>query len=162
MTDFENKLKEAIERGQRVGDARQEEIQRQRMSQEELKRRHTDFRLKLSERIEQGLKALAHQLPGFDYETVYGERGWGGAALRDELNIHEGKRTNLYSRIEMTVKPFSEMQIVNLVGKGTVRNREVFTRNFYRGIAEADEAEFLDLVDRWILEYAQTYSTDVR
>ena len=162
MTDFENKLQAAIERGQRASDAKQQEILRKRMSDEEMKRRHTDFRLQLSEQIEASLKMLANQLPGFNYETVYGERGWGGAVVRDELQIVEGRRNNLYSRIEITVKPFSDLKIVNLSSKGTVRNREIFMRNFHRGIAEADTAEFQELVDRWILEYAQTYSTDVR
>ncbi len=159
MTEFDQKLKAAIERGHRVGDAQQANRKKQKMSEDELRRRHNHFRLTVSERIEQGLKSLVQQMPGFQYETVYDERGWGAAASRDELSIREGERTNLYSRLEITIKPLSELQIVNLTGKGTVRNREIFSRNFHRPIDEADDDELVELVDRWILEYAQMYAS---
>ncbi len=160
MTDFDQKLKAAIERGQRASDAKQANAEQKQLSDEEIRRRHTHFRLKISERIEKALKSMINQLPGFEYETVFGERGWGGAASRDELQIKGGQRTNLYSRVELTVKPLSDLHIVLVAGKGTVRNREIFTRDFHRAINEADEQEFLELVDRWILEYAQLYSAE--
>ncbi len=163
MTEFEEQLKKAIERGQRINDARQAEEKQAQMSADQLKIRHNEFRLKLSERIERTLQSLVQQLPGFEYENIYGSRGWGGAVSRDELVIAGGQRSNAYSRLEVTVKPLREMNIVDIGAKGTVKNREVFTRQHYRTIEQVDLDEFLETIDRWVLEFAQLYmAADVR
>jgi hypothetical protein len=158
MTEFDEQLRKAIDRGKRIQDARAHQEKQAQMSTDQLRIRHNEFRLPLSERIEHALKALAHQLPGFNYENIYGERGWGGALSRDELVIERGQRRNVYSRLELTVKPHSEINVVNIAGKGTVRDREVFTRQLHRPIGEADPDEFLETIDRWVLEYAQLYT----
>ena len=130
MTEFNDKLREAIKRGQRESDAKLQNQQIKQLSEDEVRRQHNDFRLRLSDRIEKGLHSFIDQMPGFEYETVYGDRGWGGAVSRDELRITGGQRTNVYSRLELTVKPLSELRIVNIVAKGTVKNKENFSRNF--------------------------------
>lgn len=158
MTNFDEQLKQAIERGQKTNQARQRQAEKEKLGAEELKRRHMEFRLAISEQIEKSLQALAHQVPGFEYENIYGDRGWGGAVARDELSIEQGRRTNVYSRLEITIRPLTELAIVNLTGKGTIRNRESFARKHHREIAEAEMEDFLTMVDRWILEYAQLYS----
>ncbi|MGI9518887.1 MAG: hypothetical protein ACR2NP_17665 [Pirellulaceae bacterium] len=158
MTEFDDQLKKAIQRGLRSHDSRQQQAKEQQMSADDIRRQHNEFRLGISERIEQTLQSLIHQLPGFEYENIYGERGWGGAVSRDELNIRRGERVNVYSRLEVTVKPLSDLNIVNLVAKGTIKNREIFARKDHKPIAEADLDEFLEQVDRWVLEYAQLYS----
>jgi hypothetical protein len=157
MTEFEDQLRKAIERGQRANDALQAEQKLARLSADQLKIRHNDFRLKLSDRIEVTLKSLVNQLPGFAYENIYGERGWGGAVSRDELLMTRGQRRSVYSRLEITVKPLSDLEIVDLAGKGTVKNREIFVRNHFRTIQESELDEFLEMVDRWVLEFAQLY-----
>ena len=157
MTDFDEQLKQAIQRGLKTNIARQKEAEKQQMGVEELKRLHTDFRLAIPERIEQTMKALVLQLPGFEYENIYCDNGWGGAVARDELNIQGGKRSNVYSRLEITIKSFSELAIVNLVSKGTVKNKEIFARKHHRPVGEAKVDEFLEMVDRWVLEFAQLY-----
>lgn len=158
MTEFEDQLKKAIERGQRMQDARQQRQKQARLTADQLKIRHNEFRLPLSDRIEQALQTLANQLPGFEYENIYGDRGWGGAVSRDELVISQGHRDNAYSRLELTVKSFSELHVVDIGGKGTVKNREVFVRQHHRAIGETDLDEFLETIDRWVLEYAQLYT----
>ncbi len=163
MTEFEEQIKRAIERGQRMHDAREQQHKQERWTADQLRIRHNEFRLPLSDRIEEVLQALAQQLPGFEYENIYGDRGWGGALSRDELVIVQGRKNSVYSRLELTVKPLSEINVVNIAGKGTVRNREIFTRQHHQPIGEADLDEFLEVIDRWILEYAQLYSaTDAR
>lgn len=158
MTDFDKQLKQAIQRGMKTNVARQKEAEKQQMNAEDLKRRHTDFRLAISERVEQTLESLINQLPGFEYENIYGDKGWGGAVSRDELNIQRGKRTNVYSRLEITVKPFSDLAIVNLIAKGTIKNKEMFARKHHQPVPDAEMDEFLEMVDRWVLEFAQLYS----
>lgn len=157
MTEFEDQLKKAIERGQRINDARQAQAAQDRMSADQLRIQHNEFRLKLSERIERTLNSMIHQLPGFEYENIYGQRGWGGAVSRDELIIVGGQRNNSYSRLELTVKPWSDLNIVDIGGKGTVKNREVFVRQHHRAVDQVELDEFLETIDRWVLEFAQLY-----
>jgi hypothetical protein len=158
MTEFEDQLKKAIERGHRMHEARQAEKRADRMTADQLKIRHNEFRLPLSDRIEKALRSMAHQLPGFEYENIYGDRGWGGAVSRDETVIQGGQRRSVYSRLELAVKPLSDLKLVDITGKGTVRNREIFTRQHHRPIDEADLDEFTEAIDRWVLEFAQLYA----
>ena len=58
----------------------------------------------------------------------------------------------------MTIRPFSTYQVVELAGKGTIRNKEFFNRNYFEKIEEADIAKFSELIDLWVLEYAELYS----
>ena len=87
--DFEEQLRNAISRGQRQGQAADDQLQKKQLSESELRQRHTDFRLKLSDHIEKSLKQLPEHFPGFAFETVYGDRGWGGALYRDDLTTNK-------------------------------------------------------------------------
>lgn len=156
---FEDRLNQAIQRGKQRGTARQAEAAAQAMSDDELKRLHNQYRLQLSEQIEQCIQKLPQHFPGFTYETIFGERGWGAACRRDDIRLApRGKRSNDYSRLEMTIRPFSSYHVVELAGKGTIRNKEVFNRSYFEKIEEADIAKFSELIDVWILEYAELYS----
>ena len=156
---FEERLKKAIQRGQQRHDARQREAAAAALSDDELKRLHNQYRLQLSEQIEECLKRLPHHFPGFSCETIFGERGWGAACSRDDLRISPGgKRDNDYSRLELTIRPFSQYHVVELVGKGTIRNKEAFNRNYFEKIADVDPAKFSQLIDVWVLEYAELYA----
>ena len=88
--DFEQRLQKAIQRGQRRGDERSEQAQQQQLSEEELKRLHVQYRLQLSEHIERCLQRLLQHFPGFEFETIYGERGWGAACRRDDIRMSSG------------------------------------------------------------------------
>jgi hypothetical protein len=102
---------------------------------------------------------LLHHFPGFQFETIYGERGWGAACKRDDVRIFgPGRRTNLYSRLELTVRPYSSLHVLELSAKGTVHNRELLTRQHYQPLDDLNPTAFLDLIDAWILEYAEIYS----
>jgi hypothetical protein len=161
--DFEERLKEAIQRGHRRSDKQRIEAEAQAISEEELKRLHGQFRLRLSEHIEDCIRRLPSFFPGFQYETIYGERGWGGACSRDDLRVRtRGQRSHDYSRLEMTVRPLSSLYVLELGAKGTIRNKEVFNRNFYEKIHDVDESKFAELVDVWVLEYAELYAARVR
>ena len=157
--DFDEKLQKAIQRGHRRGDARAEALRHAAMTEEEFKRLHSQFRLQLSERIEECIKRLPNHFPGFRYETMLGERGWGAACFREDLRLTRGSRTNEYSRLEMTVRPYSSLHVLELSAKGTVRNKEVFTRTLFEPLDEADVDKFLALIDTWVLEYAELYAS---
>ena len=160
---FDDRLRQAIERGQRRGEARALEAQQKAMTEEEFKRLHSQHRLTLSEHIEACLKRLPNFFPGFQYETIFGERGWGGACSRDDLQIQAGARTTNYSRLEMVVGPYSpQYHVLDISAKGAIRNKEVYNRTFYEKLEEADIAKFRDLIDAWALEYAEMYAAAQR
>lgn len=156
--DFQERLEKAVERGKRVSDARSQAEAEAAISEEELKRLHSQYRLQLSEHIEACLHDVAQQFPGFRFETVVGERGWGAAISRDDLAFAAGKRLNYYSRLELTVRPFSRSHVLELTAKGTIRNKEIYNRSQYHSLSKADGKSFNELIDLWALEYAELYA----
>ncbi len=156
--DFQQRLEKAIQRGQRSQDAAARARAEQAISEEELKRLHSQYRLELSDHIEQCVKQLPQHFPGFRYETVVGSRGWGAAIVRDDLSLTDGRRENLFSRLEMTVRPFAPSHVLELVAKGTIRNKEIYNRNQYQMLTHVDIASFRELIDRWVLEYAELFA----
>ena len=153
--EFEQRLQRAIERGQRKGDARADASAQRALNEEELRRLHSQYRLQLSEHIESCIRRLPDHFPGFRYETVVGDRGWGAAVSRDDVG---GGRRSFFSRLEMTVRPFSQYHVLELSAKGTIRNKEVYNRTHYQRLDEADPKTFIDMIDLWILEYAELYA----
>jgi len=156
--EFEERLQKAIQRGHRRGQAQQQAAREQALSEEELKRLHNQYRLELSEHIEQCLGQLTQHLPGFHYETIFGERGWGAACWRDAIRLEGGKRSSDYSRLEMTVRPFGSHHVLELAAKGTISNKEAFSRTYFEKLEDVDLAKFAELIDVWVLEYAELYA----
>jgi hypothetical protein len=156
--DFNARLESAIERGRRRAQHQTSEERRKELSEEELKRLHTSYRLTLSEQVETAVHRVADHFPGFRTEAVFGEEGWGEACYRDDLRMEAGRRTSLYSRLELVIRPYNDLRVLDLKGKGTILNREVFNRSYYAKIAEVDPEEFSQLIDTWAIEYAELYS----
>lgn len=157
--DFDQRLKKAIERGQRQGEAQALADAARTVNEEELKRLHSQYRLELSEHIEKCVRSLPQHFPGFQVETLFGERGWGAACRRDDLRLFSRRqRENYYSRLEITVRPYSPLRILELSAKGTIHNKELLSRQYYEPVADADPAKFLELIDAWVLEFAELYA----
>lgn len=156
--DFSERLEKAIQRGQRTQDAAERARAEAALGEEELRRLHSQYRLELSEHIDQCVRQLPRHFPGFRHETLVGTGGWGAAISRDDLAFEGGKRQNVFSRLELVVRPFAASRVLELVAKGTIRNKEVFHRSQYQMLGHVDIASFRDLVDRWILEYAELYA----
>lgn len=156
--NFDDQLRQAIERGQKRGDSQAREAAARALTEDEYRRLHSQLRLTLSDHIEACVKKLPSFFPGFQYETMYGDRGWGGACFRDDLVLSRGARATDYSRLEVTVRPYSSLHVLDLAAKGTIRNREIFNRNYFEPLSEADQPKFLQLIDAWVLEYAEMYS----
>lgn len=156
--EFESRLESAIARGKARADHKASLERKNELSEEELKRLHTSLRLSLSERIERAIHQVADHFPGFQHESLFGEVGWGSACYRDDLRIESGRRTNQYSRLEMTIRPYSDLKVLDLKGKGTVMNRELFNRSHYVPVSQVDSSEFEQLIDSWSIEYAEIYS----
>jgi hypothetical protein len=160
--DFQNRLQRAIERGQRSKDAEARRAAAEALNEEECKRLHSDYRLNLTEHIEWALRQLADQFPGFQYENVVGERGWGGAIVRDDVSLGRNrKRGNLYSRLEIVVRPYNKYHVLDVAAKGTIRNKESFNRNQFQLLGEAELDTFQEMIDHWVLEYAEDYSASI-
>lgn len=159
MTNFEKRLAKAIERGHRAGDERARAEAERALSEKELRGLHTRYRIELSEHIERCLGRLPSHLPGFQVESVVAERGWGAAASRDDIDLKTAsRRANLFSRLEILIRPLSEYYVLDVTAKATVRNKEVFARNHYQRLAEVDIDSFTELIDLWVLEFAEKYA----
>ncbi len=156
--EFHERLEKAIQRGHRAGDARARAREERELNEKEIARLHSQYRLEVSERIERCLRQVSDQFPGFRFETLYGEKGWGAAISRDDLRVRDQRRTSLFSRLEMVIRPPNEYQVLELAAKGTVNNREVFNRSQYQQLTEVDLTTFHEWVDNWSLEFAELYA----
>lgn len=158
--NFDDQLKQAIHRGQETASRNRDSSEQQALTADALRNMHNQHRLALSDYIETGLRRLVEHFPGFRYETIYGDRGWGGALFRDDITrIGGGQTGSFYSRLELTVRPLNEFNVVNIAGKGTIQNREYFNWNFFRDIPDVAIDEFEKQIDAWILVYAEKFAS---
>jgi hypothetical protein len=156
--DFKDRLHRATERGHQAKDAVVREKAAQALSEEECRRLHSGYRMQLTDHIESCLHQLADNFPGFNFETVVDDKGWGAAIRRDDLTITAGRRDNLFSKLSMTVSPFSDYHVLSLEAKGAVRNKENFSRNHYQLLKDADLDSFNQLIEQWTLDYAEHFA----
>jgi hypothetical protein len=157
--DFNQRLEKAIERGQRTGSAKARAAEEKALSEKELQRLHRQYCLQLSEYIEGCLKKLADHFPGFRFETIVGQRGWGAGISRDDIRLQKsGRRDSLFSRLEMVVRPISTYFVLDLAAKATIGNKELFNRSHFQRLAEVDATSFTEMIDLWVLEYAELYA----
>jgi len=152
--DFDQRLKEAISRGERQNATKKQDAARDAVSEDELRRLHSQYRLELSEHIEQAMRRLPDHFPGFRYESLSGERGWGASISRDDVR----RGGNSFSRLEVAVRPYAPTQVVELTAKGTISNKEIFNRTHFQRIWEVDLASFRQMIDLWIIEFAERYA----
>jgi len=156
--EFKNRLKRAIERGRQRSDDLSRAEARKALSDEELRRLHSQYRLELSEQIEVCMRQLAEQFPGFDFENLVSDKGWGAAVSRDDVEFAGRRRDNAFSQLQMLIRPISSSHVVELAAKGTIRNKEIFNRTHFQRLEEADPTTFAEMIDLWVLEYAEQYS----
>jgi hypothetical protein len=156
--DFKERLQRAAQRGQRAREAELSAAEAQALSEEECRRLHANFRLPLSEHIERCLRELADRFPGFSVQTIVDETGWGAEATRDDVDLGNGRRGNAFSRLRVVVSPYNKYHVLDLASKGTIRNKESFNRNHYQRLADVDEQNFRDLVEQWVLDYAEMFA----
>lgn len=157
--DFQQRLQSAIQRGEKRGERHEQAARQSQLTEEEFKRLHTKYRLSMSDYIERAIEGVAQHFPGFRKETLYGEVGWGAACWRDDLIVEAGKRSNLYSRLELMIRPPSSYHVLELKGKGTVANKEHFNRSHFVPLQEVDEDEFKRLIQTWAIDYAEFYAS---
>ncbi len=156
--DFRSRLQKAIQRGRRTAEDRRRQEELEALNEEELRRLHSQYRLALTERIEQRLRELVREFPGFEFTAVMSDRGWGAAVSRDDFSVRDGKRENLFSRLEIVVRPFSSYHVLEVAVKATIRNKETLNTSYYQRLAEVDLESFLQTIDHWVLHFAESYS----
>jgi hypothetical protein len=157
--DFEQRLERAIDRGKQTRTEQGARAQRKAMTEEDLKNLHSRCRIELSDHIDSCLRKLADHFPGFEFQTLVSDTGWGAKVMRDDLRVGADRRPNsVYSRLEMVIRPYSSAHIVELAAKGTVQNKEVFTRSHFQNLEQVDLTSFSELIDLWVLEYAEQYA----
>jgi hypothetical protein len=157
--DFQQRLEKAIERGHKTGSARARAETQKALTENQLQRLHSQYRLQLTDRIEDCLKRLGDQFPGFRFETIVDDRGWGAAIRRDDIHLRPGgKGSKLYSRLEMVIRPPSSYHVLDLAAKATIRNKELFNRSHFQPLTEVNLESFGEMIDLWVLEYAELYA----
>lgn len=156
--DFRERLQRATLRGQQARDERARAEAAKALTEEECRRLHSNYRLVLNEHIESCMKQLADNFPGFRYEAVVSERGWGGAIRRDDFAMSGGRRDNLFSRLEIVVSPHNQYHVLDINAKGAVRNKESFSRSHYQLLKDVDLDAFEHLIEQWTLDYAEQYA----
>jgi hypothetical protein len=158
---FRERLQRASERGKQARAAQLNEAAAKALSEDECKRRHSQYRLALTEHIEKCLGDMADNFPGFRLEAVVDESGWGAAVSRDDIRIDGGKRGTYFSRLQLVVGPYNTYHVLDISAKGTVRNKEVLSRTHYQQLADVDLQSFRELLEQWVLDYAELYSAAV-
>jgi len=159
VMDFEERLKKAIDRGKAKANEKAKEEEARKLNEEDYKRLHSSMRLQLSEHVETCVGGLPAYFPGFQYETTFGDRGWGAACWREDLRINDsGVRKSLYTRLEVAVRPYSPYHVLELNAKGTIYDKESFTRSHFERLDDADIDQFTELVNRWVLEFAELFA----
>jgi hypothetical protein len=156
--DFRERLQRAAIRGQQSRDEKARAEAAKALSEEECRRLHSNYRLVLNEHIESCLKQLAENFPGFNFEAVVSDKGWGAAVRRDDFGMSGRRRDNLFSRLEILVSPHNQYHVLEIVAKGAIRNKESFSRNHYQLLKDADLDAFRNLVEQWTLDYAEQYA----
>jgi hypothetical protein len=157
--DFEQRLQRAVERGARSAEAKRRAEAEQALSEEQCRRLHSQYRLQLSEYIERCLAKLPQFFPGFQFESVVSDRGWGAAVSRDDMQLaRAGRRSNSFSRLELVVAPFNSAHVLELTARGTIQNKEIYQRSFYQPLPQFQLERFEELVDLWIPEFAELFA----
>jgi len=159
--NFRERLQRATERGKQIRAAQLDEAAAKALSEEECRRLHSQYRLALTDHIEKCLGELADNFPGFRAETIIDESGWGTAVNRDDLGLDSGRRNTYFSRMRIVVSPYSRYHVLDITAKGTVRNKEVLSRNHYQRLADVDLQTFHELIETWALDYAELFSAAV-
>jgi len=155
---FRERLQRATERGKRARDAERSEAAAKALSEEECRRLHSNLRLSLCDSIEKCLHDLADNFPGFRVETIVDASGWGSAANRDDVGLARRRSDNFFSRLRIVVSPYNKYHVLDVTAKGTIRNKEVFSRNHYQRLDDVDLEQFQQLIEGWVIEYAEIFA----
>ena len=106
--EFRERLHRAAERGRETRDTKARQEAARALDEGECRKLHSQYRLQLTDHIEKCLKQLSENFPGFAYEAVVSEHGWGSTVRRDDLHLQAGRRDNLFSRLQVVVRPHNE------------------------------------------------------
>ena len=156
--NFRERLQRATERGKQIRAAQLNEAAAKALSEEECRRRHSQYRLELTDHIEKLLGEMTDNFPGFRMETIVDESGWGAAVSRDDFRMEGGKRGTFFSRLKLVVSPYNTYHVLDISAKGTVRNKEVLSRNHYQRLADVDLQSFRELLEQWVLDYVELFA----
>jgi hypothetical protein len=155
---FRERLQRAAERGMRARDAELSEAAAKALSEAECRRLHSSYRLTLCDHIEKCLHDLADNFPGFRVETVVDSVGWGSVANRDDVGLDGRRANNFFSRLQLIVSPHNQFHVLDVTAKGTIRNKEVFSRNHYQRLDDVDVEQFQQLIEGWVVDYAELFA----
>lgn len=157
--DFTERLQRAVQRGQQTRAATEREQVQAALSEEESRALHAQARVELSDHIEACLRKVSDHFPGFEYQTVVSESGYGARIRRDDLRSQPGRGfAHEYSHLELLVRSYTPRRILELTGRGAVANKEVLHRSHFQFLNQLDLDTFRETIDHWVLEYAEKFA----
>jgi hypothetical protein len=157
--DFQERLQRAVHRGEQRRSQSARDRALAQLSEEDSKALHAQARAEVSDHLEACLKHLADTFPGFDFQTVLSADGYGAKVHRDDLRSRSGRPlSHEYSHLELLVRSYSPSKILEVVGRGTIANKEVLNRSTYQFLNQLDLDSLKQQVDQWVLEYAERFA----
>ncbi len=160
--DFSTRLQKAVERGRQQSEAEARHQELTQLTEEESRALHAQARVEISDHIENCLQEVASQFPGFEFQTVLNPDGFGARISRDNLRGRSGSMTREYSHLEFIIRSYSSGRLLEVVCRGAIANKEALNRSQFQRLAELDLDTFRQLVDQWVLEYAEKYAAAQR
>ncbi len=158
--NFEERLSQAIQRGNRQREEAGSQRARAARTDEDYRQQHGALRIELSDQIETAIRKMVKHFPGFNFRTVISPDGWGAHASRDDVSGTTRRDvTQLYSYLEILVRPYnSSARIIDLVVRGTIRNKEILRKNEFNLLDEANTEQLKNIIDQWVVQYAERYA----
>jgi hypothetical protein len=97
MGEFDDQLQKAIQRGQLTRAAGVGAAADDTATEEQFRQKHAQLRNELSDYIETRLRTLCDHFPGFEFQTVVNEKGWGAAP--PAMNTADWKSSSAHSQM---------------------------------------------------------------
>lgn len=159
MPGFRDRLRKAMRAGADAQAEREADERHARQHEHKLRGLYDRYEDQLCDHIQSCLKELCGEWPGFRLGPAGMQKGRGYAISRDDRGRSPGGRVDRrYSRLEIAVRPYSRHQFLEVLAKGTVRNKEVFRRGDDDRVETADSGLLKKFIERVVLEFARRYA----
>ena len=158
---FRERLQRATERGKQARAAQLNEAAAKALSEEECRRLHSQYRLALTEHIEKCLREMADNFPGFRMETVVDESGWGAAVSRDDFRMEGGRARHVLQPPAARGQPVQHVPRARHRREGHGAEQGSAEPQSLQRLADVDLQSFRELMEQWVLDYAELYSAAV-
>jgi hypothetical protein len=159
MPGFRDRLRKAIQSGEQEREQRKDDEREARQRALRREALYDRYEYALCDHIQSCLEDLCEEWPGFKLTPATGEKGRGFAIDRDDrVRSTGGGRDRRYSRLELTVRSHTKGHFLEVLAKGTIRNKEVIRRSEDDRVETLDPGLMKKFIERVVMEYARAYA----